>query len=68
MATRIDGGFRGGIRRLTWLRATRSDNYSWFDHPEMQARIAEAEADRREGRVTRGSSIDELIAHLDSLK
>jgi hypothetical protein len=28
------------------------DDWHWFDLPEMQARIAEAEADLREGRVT----------------
>jgi hypothetical protein len=39
----------------------------WFDHPEMQARIAEAEADMREGRVKRFDSRDEAMAYLDSL-
>ncbi|HEX2205818.1 MAG TPA: hypothetical protein VHG91_21065 [Longimicrobium sp.] len=68
MATRIDGGFRGGIRRLTWLRAGRGDDYSWFDHPEMQARIARAEADFREGRGFMAHSVDELLAHLHALK
>lgn len=40
----------------------------WFHHPEMQARIAEAEADLREGRVTRTETPEEAQALLDSLK
>ena len=39
----------------------------WFDHPEMQGRIAEAESDMREGRVKRFDSRDEAMAYLDSL-
>ena len=39
----------------------------WFDHPEMQARIAEAEADRREGRVTRMDTPEAIEAYLNSL-
>jgi bifunctional DNA-binding transcriptional regulator/antitoxin component of YhaV-PrlF toxin-antitoxin module len=40
----------------------------WFHHPEMQARIAEAEADFREGRSTVTSTPGEAEAYLDSLK
>jgi AbrB family looped-hinge helix DNA binding protein len=40
----------------------------WFHHPEMQARIAEAEADLREGRFTRTETPEEAQALLDSLK
>ncbi|HST57113.1 MAG TPA: AbrB/MazE/SpoVT family DNA-binding domain-containing protein [Longimicrobium sp.] len=40
----------------------------WFHHPEMQARIAEAESDIREGRVTRTETPEEAQALLDSLK
>jgi hypothetical protein len=46
---------------------TREPGWHWFDHPEMQARIAEAEAERREGRVKRFDNRDEAIAYLDSL-
>lgn len=34
----------------------------WFHHPEMQARLAEAEADLREGRVTRTEALEEAQA------
>jgi bifunctional DNA-binding transcriptional regulator/antitoxin component of YhaV-PrlF toxin-antitoxin module len=40
----------------------------WFHHPEMQARLSEAEADFREGRFTRTETVDEAQAHLDRLK
>lgn len=43
------------------------ENQHWFDHPEMQARIAEAEADRREGRVIRTETPEEFQAYLNSL-
>lgn len=43
------------------------DKWHWFDHPEMQARIAEAEADRREGRVTRMDTPEAMEAYLKSL-
>lgn len=46
---------------------TEDDDWHWFDHPEMQARIAEAEADRREGRVKRFDSREAALAYLDSL-
>jgi bifunctional DNA-binding transcriptional regulator/antitoxin component of YhaV-PrlF toxin-antitoxin module len=40
----------------------------WFHHPEVQARIAEAEGDFREGRFVRTETPDEAQAYLDSLK
>ncbi|HEX6038357.1 MAG TPA: AbrB/MazE/SpoVT family DNA-binding domain-containing protein [Longimicrobium sp.] len=40
----------------------------WFHHPEMQARIAKAEADRREGRIVTTETLEEAQALLDSLK
>jgi len=43
------------------------DEWHWFDHPEMQARIAEAEADVREGRVEHFDSVDGLLKRLESL-
>jgi DNA-directed RNA polymerase specialized sigma24 family protein len=41
---------------------------SWFHHPEVQKRVAEAEADFREGRYTRTATPEEAQAYLDSLK
>jgi hypothetical protein len=70
MGTRAAGeksSFRSGLRRLAGHRIDPSD-YSWFDHPEMQARIAEAEADRREGRVTFAYSLEELLDQLHRLE
>ena len=43
------------------------EDWHWFDHPEMRARIAEAEADRREGRVTRMDTPEAIEAYLKSL-
>lgn len=40
----------------------------WVQEPGMQARLAEAEADIRQGRTTRTTSPDEAQAHLDRLK
>jgi AbrB family looped-hinge helix DNA binding protein len=40
----------------------------WFHHPEMQARVARAEADFREGRFTRTETLDEAQGLLDALK
>ncbi len=40
----------------------------WFHHPEMERRVAEAEADFREGRSTSTPTPDEAQAHLDRLK
>lgn len=44
------------------------DEDQWFRHPEMQARIAEAEADFREGRFVETTTPEEAQAYLDSLK
>ena len=63
---RAGGGARLGIRRRVSVRRRRP--WHWFDHPEMQARIAKAEADLREGRYFEGSSWEDLRDHLDSLK
>jgi hypothetical protein len=41
--------------------------WHWFNHPEMQARIAAAEADRREGRVEKFDSREAALAALNSL-
>lgn len=40
----------------------------WFHHPEMQERVARAEADFREGRSTHTATPDEAQQFLDSLK
>jgi len=40
----------------------------WFYHPEMQARVADAEAEFREGRATRTTTPEEAQRFLDSLK
>jgi AbrB family looped-hinge helix DNA binding protein len=39
-----------------------------FSHPEMVARVAEAESDFREGRSTSTGTVEEAEAHLDRLK
>jgi hypothetical protein len=64
-----DGPMTGSgrtVRRVPPVTAVRDDQH-WFDHPEMQARIAEAETDRRVGRVTRMESSEEIEAYLNSL-
>lgn len=40
----------------------------WFHHPEVQERVAEAEADFREGRFTRTETPEDAQAYLDRLK
>ncbi len=40
----------------------------WFHHPDIQARVAQAERDFAEGRSTRTRTPDEAQALLDSLK
>lgn len=40
----------------------------WFHHPEMQQRVAQAEAGFREGRSTRVQTPEEAQAFLDGLK
>ncbi|HEU0014808.1 MAG TPA: hypothetical protein VFQ45_14070, partial [Longimicrobium sp.] len=58
------GPMAGVMRRvIPWKRREGAD-YHWFDHPEMQARIAKAEADLREGRSRTFHSADEVIAYL----
>lgn len=40
----------------------------WFHHPEMQARVAQAEEDFVAGRATRTETPQDAQALLDSLK
>jgi hypothetical protein len=40
----------------------------WFHHPEVQAGVAEAEADFREGRFTVTDTPEDAQAYLDHLK
>lgn len=40
----------------------------WFHHPDVQARVARAEADFAEGRFTRTSNPEGAQGFLDSLK
>jgi hypothetical protein len=40
----------------------------WFYHPEMQARIAQAERNFAEGRSTTTKTLEEARAFLDNLK
>jgi AbrB family looped-hinge helix DNA binding protein len=40
----------------------------WFHHPDIQARVAQAERDFAEGRSTRTRTPEEAQALLDSLK
>jgi hypothetical protein len=59
-------------RKGVWTRGMRRGGFArerwhWFDHPEMRRRIAEAEADRREGRVTRMESTESISAYLEGL-
>jgi hypothetical protein len=39
--------------------------WHWFDHPEMQSRIAGAESDLAEGRYTRFASPEEYLEYLE---
>lgn len=48
-------------------RLRKPDDWHWFDHPEMQARIAEAEEDLREGRVKQFDTREAALAYLDGL-
>lgn len=66
--TEMKSSFRGGIRKLFRPRPPDGRDSSWFDHPEMQARIARAEADLREDRFVDVHSEEELVAFLDSLR
>ena len=40
----------------------------WFYHPEMQERVAQAEADLAAGRSTRTETLEQAQAFLDQLK
>lgn len=40
----------------------------WFQHPEVQARVARAEAEFADGRATRTETPEEAIELLDRLK
>lgn len=40
----------------------------WFRHPEMERRVAEAEADFRDGLSTRAGTPEETRSYLDGLK
>lgn len=64
----MKSNFRGAIRKFFRPRLPGPRDYSWFDHPEMQARIAKAEADLREGRFVDLHSEEEIFAYFDSLK
>ena len=55
------------VRPRPLCSRTSQAKWHWLDHPEMQARIAEAEADRAAGRVTRGNSLEELMAQLRAI-
>ena len=55
------------VRKVVPPRSRQPANWHWFDHPEMQARIAAAEADRREGRVEKFDSREAAFAYLDGL-
>jgi len=55
------------MRKATLNEGVPADQ-RWFYHPEMQARVAQAERDFAEGRSTRTETPDEAQAFLDSLK
>jgi len=42
--------------------------WTWFHHPEMQARIRRAESDLAEGRSTQTQTPEEAQSFLDGLK
>lgn len=56
------------IKKVEVREEAGATDQRWFEHPEVQTRIAEAEADFREGRFTRTSTPEEAQAYLDSLK
>ena len=59
---------RSGVKTPHGTNEVVPADQAWFYHPEMQARVAEAEADFREGRFTRTGTPEEAQAHLDRLK
>ncbi|HVG45844.1 MAG TPA: hypothetical protein VM890_13980 [Longimicrobium sp.] len=56
-----------GLRKMLG-RAKKSEGRHWFDHPEMQARVAEAEADFLNGRSYHTDSPEAVQALFDSWK
>jgi hypothetical protein len=56
-----------GLRKMR-SRAKDSEDRHWFDHPEMQARVAEAEADFLNGRSYHTDSPEAVEALFDSWK
>jgi hypothetical protein len=56
-----------GLRKML-SRAKESEDRHWFDHPEMQARVAEAEADFLNGRSYHTDSPEAVEALFDSWK
>lgn len=77
---RKDLGIEGDEGALVILEKTARGTYElvpaalvprdqlWVHHPEMRARIEEAESDFREGRFTRAETPEAVKQHLDSLK
>jgi len=55
------------MARTSFLTLDPNDQ-RWFDHPDIQARVAQAERDFAEGRSTRTRTPEEAQALLDSLK
>ena len=54
-------------KRIVSVCSTLKDQL-WFHHPEMQARIAQAEEDLKGGRFTRTETPEQAQAFLDGLK
>ncbi|HET6231775.1 MAG TPA: hypothetical protein VFE05_16995 [Longimicrobiaceae bacterium] len=46
-------------------RVKKQGDWNWFDHPEMQARIAESETDICEGRTKKFDSPADALAYLN---
>jgi hypothetical protein len=65
----VKAGFKASwpARLASAIRRIRRGDWHWFDHPEMQARVQKAEADRLEGRVEKLDSREAALARLDSL-
>lgn len=59
---------RRAKRGVSYLFGRPRANPHWFDHPQVQAGIAEAEADLLNGRSYRTSSAAETQALFDSWK
>lgn len=62
----VEGTERGSIELVPADLVPRDQR--WFAHPEMQARVAQAEAAIAEAKVTPVPSIEEARAYLDRLK